>query len=1300
MAYVVTQACIGNKHTSCVDVCPVEAFREDEEMLFIDPTVCIDCNACISECPEQAIYPQSAVPQEHIRFIELNATESQVHPVIRESFERQASRQSLQQVGGNFAIVGSGPSGFYTAEAILKERPTAKIDIFERLPTPFGLVRYGVAPDHPRIKSVTASFERIAQSPQVRFFGNVRVGSDITREQLLDHYHSVVYATGGSSSRPLNIPGARHKNIFGSSEFVGWYNGHPDQQQLPVDLSGDSAAVIGIGNVALDIARMLILPAEELAKTDTADIALDAFKNSNVDEVFLLARRGPAQASFTPKELEQLMAIPNLDLVVDKKDLELDQETQAKLEQPEFSEVKQNITLLKQIAEREKRYGKRIRFMFYSSPTRIELDRNRTKSLTVARNDMQQDENGRWVAVATDQLMGLQTGLIVHAIGYQGEAIADIPFDDYRGVISNDQGIVLAEDGNKQEYAAGWIKRGASGVIGSNKQCANQTVRALLANVGESLDDKNDIQPLLLSRNVPFISYADWQLLDKYEQETGRSEGRPRKKVTDVNSMLYVIAQQKTERKRQEAEQQSQPITTHFRSCVLCEAMCGIKIDVQGDQIINIAGDENDPHSEGHICPKGYALQDLHNDPDRIKTPLEKVDGEWLPISWEDAYKKVAQQIYDIQQKHGDDAISGYWGNPGSHNFGLMMGSASLKRLIGSRNMHSAASLDQMPHQLVSYLMFGHSNLFTIPDVDRTDYMIMLGANPAASNGSLMTGGDILKRLESIQKRGGKTVLIDPRRNETARYVSEHHFIRPASDPFFLVGMIQHIVNNKLYNVGRLEEYIDDLDKVLNVFSEFSRELSLNKISDICGIPATTITELAEEFAKAERAVFYGRMGMSAQRYGALNHWLIVLLNMLTGNLDRAGGTMFTTPAFNKALQRPMGSFNTYQSRVRGLPECDRQLPAAVMAEEMLQPGEGQVKGFICAAGNPVLSVPNGTKLDQALEGLDFMVSIDFYINETSRHADIILPPTGPFEHEQYDIVFNLLAVRNLAKFSEPLFEAAPGTQSDWDIVNGINKELLALKNPEKTAQMAGKSITPHEILDGALRTGPYGKGFSEYNRKNNDEVVATFDEPLSLEVLKRYPSGLDLGPMQSNFPQYLFTEDKKIKASPKPLVTELKYLQEDYLELTKDNALMLIGRRDLRTNNSWMHNSQRLVKGKNRCALFIHPHDAAALSLTDSSRARVQSRVGALDVDVKITDDIMPGVVSLPHGWGHNREGVKLRVAATNPGISMNDLTDDQVVDGFSGNAVLNGIPVSVVSLEPSANHKKAHGGLKQAEA
>jgi anaerobic selenocysteine-containing dehydrogenase/NADPH-dependent glutamate synthase beta subunit-like oxidoreductase/NAD-dependent dihydropyrimidine dehydrogenase PreA subunit len=1311
MAYVVTASCLGDRFTKCVDVCPVDAFREGPQMLYIDPQVCIDCNACLTECPVRAIYPDSAVPEPMQDYIELNARMAKQYPPITESLDVDDSQASMTvkapRAAGparRLAVIGAGPSGFYAADEMLRQLPGSSVDIFERLPTPFGLVRYGVAPDHPKIKSVAASFDKIARSPKVRFFGNVELGRDLSRDELLEHYDAVLYATGGSASRPLALPGAELGNIQGASAFVGWYNGHPDYRDLQVDLSGDTALVIGMGNVALDIARILAMPVAELELTDIADYALEALRQSNIREVCLVARRGPVQAAFTPKELRQLLDTQGVDILVEADDLLLDAASAAELAEPLNTEARHNMALLQEALARPRLGDRAIRFVFKASPSGFAGADNHVVAMQGVHNSLQDNGRGSVSAQASDRQFRFNADLVVNATGYQGVAIAGVAFDERRGVIANDNGRVLGDQAvSTKEYAAGWIKRGASGVIGSNKQCAVDSVGRLVADLAAAPTplapgQTPDVRTLLEARGIEFVSFSDWTLLDTHEREQGEPLGRPRRKVVEVAHMLEIIRDRRQQADQaqsaavssvksaaesaaneQSASIASVEVKTHLRTCTLCEAMCGIKIEYQGDKILSIAGDPDDQHSRGHICPKGYALQDLHNDPERLRTPLKRVGEQWLPISWDDALDEVAERLADIQASQSNDAVAAYWGNPTSHNMGIMLTMGRFRKALNTRNLFSASTLDQMPHQLVSYLMYGHSQMFTIPDIDRTDYMLMLGANPAASNGSLMSAGDVLGRLQAITGRGGKIVLIDPRRTETALYVSEHQFIQPGTDALFLLGLLQVIIERRLGKPGRLLE----LAKGWEVLGALLERIPLARIAERTGIAAADIERIAVEYASADKAVCYGRMGVSTQEFGALNHWLINLLNILTGNLDSAGGMMFSTPAVDLLKISGRGGFDRYRSRVRGLPEFIRELPAPVLAEEMLVPGKGQVRAFVSVAGNPVLSSPNGRNLEQALEQLEFMVSVDFYLNETTRHAHIILPPTGPLEHEQYDLIFNLFAVRNVAKYAEPLFPHPPGTRSDWDIFSELSKRIERRKMAHKPLQQRlkyqanarlGEYFTPQRILDQSLRTGAYGNGGGLLSRLN-----PFARKGLSLAELKKHPHGIDLGPLKPSLPGRLFTKDKKIDLAPARLVADLDRLCQRFAEPAAKPGLLLIGRRDLRTNNSWMHNSYRLVKGKDRCALFLHPEDATAHGLGNRDQARLVSAKGELLVTVKITEDIMPGVVSLPHGWGHHRPGMRISTAQAHPGVSINDITDEQLVDQLSGNAVLNGVPVTL---------------------
>jgi anaerobic selenocysteine-containing dehydrogenase len=696
--------------------------------------------------------------------------------------------------------------------------------------------------------------------------------------------------------------------------------------------------------------------------------------------------------------------------------------------------------------------------------------------------------------------------------------------------------------------------------------------------------------------------------------------------------------------------------TLHHRACHLCEAICGLTIETEdrddgSRQILSIKGDALDTFSRGHICPKAVALQDIQNDPDRVRQPLRKVNGQWQPVGWDEAFELVAERFSAIQAEHGKNAVAVYQGNPSVHNYGLMTHSNYFLGQLKTRNRFSATSVDQLPHHLTSYLMYGHGLLLPIPDIDHTQFMLILGGNPLASNGSIMTVPDVEKRLKALKARGGKLVVVDPRRSETAAMADQHIFVRPGNDAALLLGLLNTLFDEGLTRASELP--VNGLNQVKEAVAPFTAEV----MSSRCGVPAADIRQLARDFAAAESAVCYGRMGVSTQAYGSLCHWLIQLINLVTGNLDRVGGTLCTSPALDLVATTSGGHFNVWQSRVSGLPEYGGELPVAALAEEMLTPGEGQIRALVTVAGNPVLSTPNGRQLEQALDGLDFMVSVDLYINETTRHADLILPPTAPLEHDHYDTTFNVFAVRNVTRFNEPVLAKPEGALDDWEIFVGLAKAFAAKNGTELKPTMP-----PQQMIDMGLRFGPYGDK-SEHK--------------LSLAALRDAPHGIDLGPLKPNLAARLKTESKAIEAAPELLVADLARFAAQ--PLPAEGELVLIGRRHVRSNNSWMHNYQRLVKGKPRHQLLMHPQDMAGRGLSDGQRVRVQSRVGEIEVEAVASDEMMPGVVSLPHGWGHARPGVQMGIASAQPGASANDLTDDRQLDAVSGNAALNGVPVRV---------------------
>ena len=689
---------------------------------------------------------------------------------------------------------------------------------------------------------------------------------------------------------------------------------------------------------------------------------------------------------------------------------------------------------------------------------------------------------------------------------------------------------------------------------------------------------------------------------------------------------------------------------TRLHTCVLCEATCGITVQLEEGRVTGIRGDRDDPFSRGHVCPKAAALPDVMNHPDRIREPMRRIGDRWEPVSWDEALAEAADRITAIQRTHGRNAVGMYVGNPAVHGHGAILGIPLLSKALGGRSRFSATSVDQLPQMLAALEMFGHQLLFPVPDVDRTGFLLVLGANPIASNGSLMTAPGIAHRLSALRARGGRLVVVDPRRTETAAVADRHVAVRPGGDAALLLGILHVLFAERLDRPGRLADFTDGLDRLREIAARHAPE----RVAARAGVAPDEIRSLAREFAASPTAVCYGRVGISTQEFGGIASWLVNALNLVTGNLDRAGGAMFTTPAADvvalNARLGSLGSFGRFRSRVRGLPEFGGELPVATLAEEIETPGDGRIRGLITFAGNPVLSAPNGRRLDRALAGLEFQVAIDLYRNETTRHAHLILPPTFGLERDHYDLVFNGVAVRNVARYVKAVVTPPPGVRDDWDILLGLAFALRARggggrrRNLGTTLRVA-RALGPRRILGLLLRFGPH---------------------PLSIGALERAPHGVDLGPLQPRLPGRLFTPDRRIRLVPQVFEEDLARLDAalDAVPVARSGDLLLIGRRRLRSNNSWMHNVARLVKGPVACTLMVHPEDAAARGLAPGGEARVRSRVGEIRVPVEVTEEVGRGVVCLPHGWGH---------------ASFNDLADDGRVDALCGNADFSGVPVTV---------------------
>lgn len=701
-------------------------------------------------------------------------------------------------------------------------------------------------------------------------------------------------------------------------------------------------------------------------------------------------------------------------------------------------------------------------------------------------------------------------------------------------------------------------------------------------------------------------------------------------------------------------------VQTHYRTCNICEAMCGIEIKHQDGKVLSIKPDRDDPFSQGHICPKAKALQDYYEDPDRIRTPLKKTADGWQEISWDEAFDTIVEKVQTLQQAYGNNAVGAYMGNPNAHGLGNALFLRPFHRALNSRNIYSSASADQLPHHVASNFMFGSGILTPIPDIDRTDYMLIIGANPVVSNGSMMTSAGVEKRIKKIIRREGKVVVIDPRRTETARIASEHLFIRPEKDALLLAAMINTVLNEDLVDMGHLADIVDGLD----VLSEHMAPFTPESVADVVGISVDKIKELARDMANAPSAVCYSRMGASTQSFGGLCLWLTYVLNTITGNMDSPGGAMFTLPAFDLVAGQAKGrpsNYGRYESRVNKLPYYNSEFPVATLADEIMTEGEGQIRAMFTIAGNPVLSAPGGDSLSEAFASLDFMVSIDIYLNETTKHADIFLPATSGLENNHFDVFFNMNAVRNTVKYSKALFEKKGNQKADWEILKELMYRLQGKKDD---------GLNPEFILDMGLKNGPYK------------------DQGMSLKMLLENPHGIDLGPLKPCLKERIKFEDGRICLAPEVFLNDLPRLQRyanDSLTQRSEFPFDMISRRLLRSHNTWTQNSERLVKGKNPVTMQMNSADAEALGLATGDMAQVRSASGEVEIEVVVNDDVLAGVVTIPQGWGHNHKDTRMTVAATQPGVSINSLTSRDRFDAVTGNAAFNGTPVAIQALKAS---------------
>lgn len=742
---------------------------------------------------------------------------------------------------------------------------------------------------------------------------------------------------------------------------------------------------------------------------------------------------------------------------------------------------------------------------------------------------------------------------------------------------------------------------------------------------------------------------------------------------------------------------------TAFRTCPLCEAGCGLEISVSPtEQIVRIRGDQKDVFSQGYICPKGSTLKQLHEDPDRLRHPLIKRNGVHVQATWQEAWQEVERGIMGVIERHGRGALSAYLGNPNAHNLGPQLYSSMMLKSMGTRNIFSASTVDQVPKHVAGGYMFGTAQSIPVPDLDHTDYLLMLGANPYASNGSLCTAPDYPGRLQAIRARGGKVVVVDPRRTKTAQESDEWIAIRPGTDGLFLAAIIHVLFLEKLVAVEpRIMSVLSGLSELENAVSVFAPD----RVTDVTGVSAQTIERIARELAGSPTAAVYGRIGVNTVEFGTTNAWLIDAINVLTGNIDSRGGAMFTTPATGSATTRGTpGSGKGFQmgrghSRVSGVAEVLGEYPVGVMAEEITTPGKNQIRAMITVAGNPVVSTPHAAQLDAALAELEFMVSVDIYLNETTRHANVILPSPSALEKDHYDIGLLIYAVRNIANYSEPVLTPDASMPQEWEILVTLGAILQGLGTnvdpsviddqiltgmvtsavSQSSSLIFGREVSEivellsrdgrngtARMMDFILQTGPYGAGFGSQPKG------------LSLDYLLANPHGVDLGPLEPRIPEMLRTPSGRIELSPPQMIADMERLEKS-IDSHDSSQMLLVGRRELKSNNSWMHNIAVLTKGSLSCTAQLNPNDAQRLGINNGDLVRITSRVGQIEIPAEVTDSVTKGVVSVPHGWGHDMAGTQMEVARRKAGVNSNILSDDKAMDPLSGNAVLSAIAVTV---------------------
>jgi anaerobic selenocysteine-containing dehydrogenase len=714
--------------------------------------------------------------------------------------------------------------------------------------------------------------------------------------------------------------------------------------------------------------------------------------------------------------------------------------------------------------------------------------------------------------------------------------------------------------------------------------------------------------------------------------------------------------------------------------CRVCEPLCGMLATVEEGRLTKLRPDPDNPLSAGFACPKGIAMSDVQNDPDRVLHPLRRTpSGDFERVSWEVALTEIAIKLKRIRSRHGGDAVGWYMGNPGAFSYSQPLWSKGFLDALGSPHYYSAASQDVSNRFAASQMLYGSPFQVPIPDLKRTEMLLIVGANPLVSHGSVMSAPRVKDLLHAIPARGGRVVVVDPRRSETAR-AFEHLPITPDSDAWWLLSLLNVIFEEGLEDAVALDRQADGAEGLRRLAAGNTPEATEART----GIGAEATRALARDLAAAPRAAVYGRTGSCLGRNGTLVSFLLDALNVVTGNLDREGGAMFGDPPLDfEGIAHALGlaTYGKVRSRVGDLPEVLGSLPASLMAKEIITPGPGQIRALFVSAGNPVLSVPNGAELEAAIEQLDLCVAIDLYVSDTARHADFVLPATTMYEREDFPLPFLGLFTTPYIQMTDAVVEPAGEARQEWEIIEEISKRIGVVPSSVRLARILGRAgirLSPQRLVDLLLRIGPQGDLFGL--RRGGLSVSRLRRNPHGI-VLDEHLSGGVLGKKVRHRDLRVHLDVPEIRAEAERLAAQNG--------ADPDFPLRLIGLRELRSHNSWMHNAALLMRGGREHAARIHPDDAAAAAIDDGATCRLGSAHGEIELTARVTDEVAPGTVAVPHGWGHNG-GWRTANAAGGANVNQLASSEPEDLERLAGMAFLNGIPVRLEAVAGSGEAER----------